>query len=107
MTDCCIFTIEHAKARRIYIRGVADITEPIDEFENIIRFYNGPELKRELPPNPYESGGEDYRLFEELLEMIRTQFEEIGEELIFADEKERFLDYMDYDWNLTVQKVRT
>lgn len=54
MTDYCLFTVELKGAKRIYIRGVADITEPIDDYDNIIEFYDGNQLKKELPSNPYE-----------------------------------------------------
>ena len=41
MTYYCLFTITHPNAERIYIRGVVDITQPIDEYEKIIEFYEG------------------------------------------------------------------
>lgn len=84
MTDYCLFTITHPAAERIYIRGVADITEPIDEYEKIIEFYEGNELKKSLPSNTYESGTEDNKLFKELLSAIESNFEEICDEFVFA-----------------------
>ena len=105
MTDYCLFTVEHGDARRIYIRGIADITEPIDDYDKIIEFYEGNELKNELPSNPYNKGEKDYELFEELLKLIRTQFEEFGDELVFASEEEEYKKYVTYDWNLTTKKV--
>ena len=105
MTDYCLFTVELKGARRIYIRGVANITEPVDEYEKIIEFYHGDELKKELPSNPYEPGSDDYKLFERLLEIIRTDFERFGDELVFAKEKEETLNYMGEDFILNIQKV--
>lgn len=84
MADYCLFTIELVKARRIYVRGIADITEPIDEYDKTIKFYHGSELKSELPPNPYNKNEKDFELYEELLNTIKTDFEEIGDELVFA-----------------------
>ena len=84
MTDYCLFTITHPDAKRIYIRGVADITEPVDEYEKIIEFYDDNELKNSPPSNPYEVGSEDYKLFEELLSVLRKYLENIGDDLVFA-----------------------
>lgn len=98
MTDYCLFTLTHPEARRIYIRGIADITEPIDEFEKIIQFYDENELANHLPANPYEKGSEDFRLFEELLETIKSHFEDLGVELIFASEEEKSWRYCN-PWN--------
>ena len=84
MTDYCLFTITHPDAQRIYIRGIADITQPIDDYDKIIEFYDGQELKKTLPSNPYKTESEDHRLFEELLSAIESNFEDIGDELVFA-----------------------
>ena len=84
MTDYCLFTITHPAAERIYIRGVMDITEPIDEYDIITEFYDGNELKNSLPSNPYEPGSEDNKLFGQLLSAIESNFEEICDEFVFA-----------------------
>lgn len=86
LMDICMFTIEHPQARRIFIRGVADISKPIDDYSKIIKFKDGIEEKSELPKNPYDKGEPDYKLFEELQTAITNHFEEIGDELVFADE---------------------
>lgn len=52
MTDYCLFTATHIAARRIYIRGIADITEPIDEYDKIIEYYDGNELKKNTSFKP-------------------------------------------------------
>lgn len=54
MTDFCLFSITHPVAERIYIRGVMDMTEHIDEYDQIIEFYTGDELKNIPPSNTYE-----------------------------------------------------
>jgi len=95
MTNYCLFTITHPNAKRIYIRGVADITEPIDEYDKIIEFYEGSELKNSLPKNPHEKGTEDFNLFKELLISIKSRFEDIGDELVFAD----FIDGKHSEWH--------
>lgn len=82
MTDYCLFTIEHPKASRIYIRGIADITEPIDEYDKIVKF-NGTETSA-LPQNPYNKGDKDFDLFNELLSSIKIHFEDICDDLVFA-----------------------
>ena len=105
MTDYCLFTIELKEARRIYIRGVADITEPIEEYKKIIQFYDGNTLSNELPKNPYEKDTKDYKLFNKLLYFLKTQFEDLGDELVFAEEKETHHKYLTLEWNLTTQKV--
>jgi hypothetical protein len=84
MTDYCLFTITHPNARRIYIRGIADITQPIDDYDKIIEFYDGAELKKALPSNPCKAGSEDHKLFDELLSAIESNFEDICDELVFA-----------------------
>ena len=84
MTDYCLFTITHPAAERIYIRGVMDITEPIDEYDKITEFYEGKVLKKSLPLNPHESGTEDNKLFKELLSAIESNFEDICDEFVFA-----------------------
>ena len=84
--DMCLFTIEHPLAKRIYIRGVADITPPIDDYDKIIKFKDGVEVKSTLPKNPYNMGETDYTLFEELKTSIIQHFEDIGDELVFADQ---------------------
>lgn len=86
LMEICLFTIEHPKARRIYIKGVADISQPIDEYSKIIKFNDGVEKKSELPKNPYNKGESDYNLFEELKHTISNHLEEIGDELVFANE---------------------
>ena len=86
LMEMCLFTIEHPQARRIFIRGVADISKPIDDYDKIIKFKDGAEEKSELPKNPYIEGETDYNLFEDLKSSIATHFEEIGDELVFADE---------------------
>lgn len=109
MTDYCLFTITHPNAERIYIRGIADITEPIDEYEKIIKFYDDFELKKDLPSNPYENGTEDYRLFEELLSAIWSNFEDIGDELVFAKTKQEEDEWSNHlhteDYLLDMEKV--
>ena len=108
MTDYCLFTIEHPSAKRIYIRGVADITEPIDEYNKIISFYHDSVLRKELPKNPFEVGSEDFNLFNELLTSIQTNFEELGDELVCATDEEEYewANHKRYgDFNLDLQKV--
>ena len=107
MADYCLFTIEHLEARRIYIRGIADITEPIDEYNKIIRFYNGSQLQKELPSNPYKKGEKEYELFNELLEIIKSNFEDICEKLIFAEVNEKFdtNTYLNQEYHLDKEKV--
>lgn len=107
LTDYCLFTVEHLKARRIYVRGVADITEPIDEYDKIIKFYNGSKLQSELPPNPYKKGEKEYTLFNELKELIQDNFEEIGDELVFAKVGEKLgaYRYLDAKYHIDKEKV--
>ena len=109
MTDYCLFTVEHPSARRIYIRGVADITEPIDEYNKIISFYDGSKLQSKLPKNPYEDGSEEQILFNELLSAIKSNFEDFGDELVFAteeDEEYEWLNHKKYgNYNLELHKV--
>lgn len=93
MGDYCFFTIEHPNARRVYIRGVADITEPIDDYKKIIKF--GEYMSKELPSNPFKKECEEYKMFEELKSSIKSHFEEIGDELVFA--KENNSEYAKYD----------
>ena len=95
MTNYCLFTITHPNAKRIYIRGVVDLTEPINEYEKIIEFYEGSDLKNSLPKNPYGKETEDYTLFKELLNSIESRFEDIGDELVFAD----FIDEEHQEWH--------
>ena len=94
MTDYCLFTVTHIAARKIYIRGIADITEPIDEYDKIIEYYDGNELKKTLPSNPYSIGSEEHKLFEELLLSIESNFEEFGDELVFA----KTVDEQEFEW---------
>ena len=94
MTDYCLFTIEHSDAKRIYVRGVADITEPIDDYDKIVWFRDGAELKSELPPNPYKRGEKEFDLYEDLLKSIKDNFELICDELVFAETKEN-----ETEWN--------
>ena len=108
MTDYCLFTVEHPSAKRIYIRGIADITEPIDEYHKIISFYDGQVLQSELPENPFTDGSEEYNLFNELISAIKSNFEEFGDELIFATNEEEYewLNHKKYGlYNLDLQKV--
>ena len=107
MTDYCLFTIEHVGARRIYIKGIADITEPIDDYDKIIKFYNGSKLQKQLPPNPYKKGEKEFELFNELLNIVESEFEEIGDELVFAEEDEEFgaCRYLDAKYNIDKEKV--
>ena len=84
MAEYCFFTIEHPNARRVYIRGVVDITEPIGDYKEIIKF--GVYMSKELPANPFKKECEEYKMFEELKSSIISHFEEIGDELVFANE---------------------
>lgn len=107
MTDYCFFTIEHPKARRVYIRGVADITEPVDDYDKIVKF--GDYLSPELPSNPFKKGDKEYDLFEELKSSINEHFESICDELVFAKTNESAAEwenqsYTDY-YNLEFEKV--
>lgn len=88
MTDYCLFTIEHSKASRVYVRGVADITEPIDDYDKIVWFRNGSELQHKIPSNPYKKGDNDFKLYEELVNCIKDNFEAICDELVFAKTNE-------------------
>lgn len=105
MTDYCLFTVEHSEARRIYIRGIADISQPIDDYKKIIKFYNGSELQSELPSNPFEEDVVEHNLFEELTSELQDSFEELGDELVFAHEKEEICKYLGTNYVLTKQKV--
>lgn len=89
MADFCLFTIEHPKARRVYIRGVADITQPIDDYDKIIEFQDGGKISSALPQNPFKQGEKEFDLFNELVQAIRTHFEEIGDELVLAKTVEK------------------
>ena len=84
LTSYCLFTIEHTEAKRIYIRGVADITEPIDDYDKIVYFNNGEVLQHHLPDNPYKEGENDFELFKQLLECVKSNFNSICDELVFA-----------------------
>lgn len=95
MTDYCLFTVEHSQAKRVYIRGVADVTPPIDDYDKIIRFYHGPELKSELPPNPFNEGTDEYSLYNELVTSIQEEFENFGDELVFVTNDKQF-EYMNH-----------
>ena len=101
----CLFTVEHSEARRIYIRGVADVTEPIDDYDEIIRFYHGSELKAGLPPNPFEEEAVEHQLYEELTSELKSNFEELGDELVFSDEKPEFCKYLGFKYFIEKQKV--
>ena len=105
MPDYCLFTVEHSEARRIYVRGIADITEPIDNYDKIIKFYHGSKLKPEPPPNPFEKETVEHKLYEELLSEISSKFEDLGDELIFADEKPEFCKYLGFRFYIEKQKV--
>lgn len=61
-----------------------DITEPINEYEKVIEFYESNELKNALPLNPYDHGSEDNKLFKEPLSSIESNFEDICDEFVFA-----------------------
>ena len=82
MTDYCFFTIQHPLAKRVYIRGVMNITQPIDDYNKIIRF--GEYMSKELPSNPYKKEESEYTLFEELITTIKENFTEICDEFVFA-----------------------
>lgn len=108
MPEYCLFTVEHPSAKRIYIRGIADITEPIDEYKKIILFYDGYVLQKELPENHFKYGSEEYKLFNELISAIKSNFDEFGDELIFATDEEEYewLNHKKYGcYNLDLQKV--
>ena len=79
--------MEHPKARRVFIRGVADITEPVDDYSKIVRF--GEYLSPELPANPFKKDDKEYKLFEELKTSIKKHFEAICDELVFAKENNK------------------
>ena len=89
LTDYCLFTIEHSEARRVFIRGVADITEPIDDFDKIVWFREGNDLQHSLPSNPFNENEEDFELFNQLLECVKANFEDICQELVFAQTVEK------------------
>ena len=90
MTDYCLFTVEHPQAKRVYIRGVADVTEPVDEYDRIIKYYHGSELKSELPPNPFDKGTDEYSLYNELVSSIKEDFENFADEIIFVTNDREF-----------------
>ena len=108
MTDYCLFTVEHSKAKRIYIRGVADVTEPIDDYDKIIQFYHGSELKSELPPNPFEEGSDEHSLYSELISSIEEDFENFADDLVFVTSDKRY-EYLNHKtqtyYNLDMEKV--
>lgn len=108
LTTYCFFTVEHSQAKRVYIRGVADITEPIDDYDKIIKFSHGHEMKSELPPNPFEKGTDEHSLYNELVSSIQSDFESFGDELVFVtdDKKYEYLNHKRYDfYNLDMEKV--
>ena len=108
MADYCLFTVEHSQAKRVYIRGVADVTEPIDEYGKIIKFYHGSELKSELPPNPFNEGTDEYSLYNELVSSIKEDFENFGDDLVFVtnDSDFEFLNHRGYtDYTIDMEKV--
>ena len=108
MADYCLFTVEHSKAKRVYIRGVADVTEPIDDYDKIIQFYHGLELKSELPPNPFDKGTDEYSLYSELVSSIEEDFENFGDDLVFvtSDKRYEYLNHKCNDYyNLDMEKV--
>lgn len=109
--DLCLFTVEHPSAKRIYMRGVADITEPIDDYVRIVQFYHGEEwfsLKNGLPPNPYDDGTEEFQLFNELISNIRKNWIDFGDDLVFVTNDEQYLEFnrkkTDY-YTLNMEKV--
>lgn len=62
---------------------MADITQPIDDYNKIIQF-DGSETSTP-PKNPYNKGEKEFDLFNELVSAIEANFEEIGDELVFAE----------------------
>ena len=108
MTDYCLFTVEHSQARRVYIRGVADVTAPIEDYDKIIQFYHGSVLKSELPPNPFQKGTDEYSLYNELVTSIEEDFENFGDELVFVtnDKNFEYLNHKRFDfYTLDMEKV--
>ena len=105
MTDYCLFTVEHSKARRIYIRGIADITQPIDDYDKIILFYHGSKLKPEIPPNPFEEEAVEQKLYDEMTNELNDSFEEFGDELVFSHEEEETCRYLGTNYHITKEKV--
>ena len=105
MTEYCIFTVEHSKARRVFLRGVADITEPVDDYNKIILFYHGSELKAGIPPNPYEEEAVEHELYDELANELKNSFEAFGDELVFSFQEEEICKYIGTNYNITKQKV--
>ena len=93
MTDYCFFTIEHREAKSVYIRGLMDITKPIDDFKEIVRF--GEYMSKEIPRNPFKKGEKEFDLYEELVSCFKTNFEDICHELVFA----KTIDGQDLRWD--------
>ena len=93
MADYCFFTIEHIEAKSVYIRGLMDITEPIDDFKKVIRF--GDYMSKDIPSNPFKKGEKEFDLYEELVSAIKTNFDEICHELVFA----KTIDEQDLRWD--------
>lgn len=108
MADYCLFTVEHSQARRVYIRGVADVTPPIDDYDKIIKYYHGSELKSELPSNPFNEGTVEYSLYNELVTSIKEDFENFGDELVFVtnDKNFEYLNHKRFDfYTIDMEKV--
>lgn len=104
----CLFTVEHSRAKRVYIRGMADVTEPIGDYGEIIRFYHGSELKSELPPNPFEKGTDEHSLYSELISSIEEDFENFGDDIVFVtdDNDYVFLNHKTYEhYRIDMEKV--
>lgn len=93
MNSYCLFTVEHPNARRVYIRGIADITQPLDDYDKIIKFYENNVLQHKLPKNPYDYNTIEHQLFDELLNFIKSDFEHFGDELTEVTDDERYLSY--------------
>lgn len=93
MKQYCFFTIEHIEAKSVYIRGLMDITEPIDDFKEIIRF--GSDMSGDIPQNPFKKGEKEFDLYEELVSALKTNFDEICHELVFA----KTIEEQDLKWD--------
>lgn len=91
--EYCLFTVEHPEARRVFIRGIADITQPLDDYDKIIKFYENNVLQHKPPKNPFEIDTIEHQLFDELLNFINSDFEHFGDELTDVTNDERYLRY--------------
>lgn len=72
MDKWVLFTVEHQDYSRIYLRGVGVLSDVSEELEHVLFHHDINTLDRKLPPNPYEKGTEDYNLFNELLNFIKS-----------------------------------